>query len=338
MSYFDFSLFMLLRNSATNHSLKLVFGMLSLACFSVLHSCAKDGFFEYVISDEIVDSIYVEPAPDVDLAGRWNKVNEFAPLGFSHQSAAAYGDYAFFVTKGRSKIHMYNLRKKSSLFVLKLKGVDSKIYHCNQCSFGIDKFDSSDPFPLLYISQNAKSDKRCFLEVYRILPVFDEELNDYSSFSISLVQTVFFPAMSSENSLGNVNCAIDTDECVMYTYSRNNDSQDDNYGQCKITKFNIPDFREMNVYLEDESILSSFFVDCEAFNMQGGFVKNNVLYIGQGYLIAGYIILNIIDLKEQEILQRIDLQKCSVSWEPEGCFFYDGSVMISHTSAISTVE
>lgn len=317
--------------------IKQITAFFIIVCLSVLHSCAKEPSLYCDLSVEVKDTISVDPVPFNNLASGKIIVKKYAPLSFSHQSAASYGDYVFFVTRGRSSICLYNLKKKTSLYVLKMKGLGQMTYHCNQSSFGIERFDPSDPFPLLYISQNAKADKRCFLEVFRILPIYDEELEDYSSFSVDLVQTIFFPAMSADNSLGNVNCAIDTDKCVMYTYSRNNNPEDDNYGQCKVSKFHIPIVQEGNVYLEDDDILTSFFVDCKAFNMQGGFIKDDTLFVGQGSFSVGYIFLNIIDLKGEKLIRRIDLKK-NVSWEPEGCFFYDGSVMISHTAAISTIE
>jgi len=328
----------MLFRSVTPVFLKQIIVLLVIVCFSVLHSCAKETPLYYDLNGEVIDTISVESVPFDNIASGKITVSKFASLDFSHQSAAAYGDYAFFVSNGRSSICLYNLRKKCSLYVLKMKGLDKMIYHCNQCSFGVDRYDSSDPFPLLYISQNAKADKKCFLEVYRILPVFDADLNDYISFSVDLVQTIFYPAMTSDNSLGNVNGAIDTDHCLLYTYSRNNESLDDNYGQCKVSRFNLPIIQENVVYLEDDDIIASFFVDCKAFNMQGGFVKDDTLYIGQGSLSVGYILFNIIDLKEQKLIRQIDLQKYYVAWEPEGCFLYDDRVMISHTTAISSIE
>ena len=266
------------------------------------------------------------------------RISQYAPLGLKHQSAAAYGDYAFFVTNRRSQISLYNLSKKKFICRLPLKGAKTDVYHCNQSSFGVKKYASSDPFPLLYISQRAEEDNRCFIEVYRILPEFDEVISDYSSFTIEQVQTIYLPAMSYENSLGNANCVIDNSECVMYTYSRNNNSAEKNYGECKITKFDIPDIYNEIVILEDSDIVSSFMIDCPALNMQGGCINDSYLYIGQGYPGVGYIYLNIVDLITQTLIQRHDLKSYGVNWEPEGCFFYDGSVMLAHTLAICRID
>ena len=63
--------------------------------------------------------------------------------------------------------------------------------------------------------------------------------------------------------------------------------------------------------------------------MQGGSIHNGLLYIGQGYKSAGYIFLNIVDLKKRRLKERIDLLDHGISWEPEGCFIYDGNLMIA---------
>lgn len=265
-------------------------------------------------------------------------IKKYASLGFSHQSAAAYGDYAFFVTNGRSKILLYNLSTKSSLFTLGLKSVSGTTYHCNQSTFGVEKYEENDYFPLLYVSQRAKSDGRCFIEAYRIFPLYNEEVTEYESFYVELVQTIYLPKLTQENSLGNANCVIDVSSRTMYTYSRNNNTQDDNYGKCKISQFAIPDVHSNTVLLQDDDILSSFMIDASAVNMQGGCIKDGILYIGQGYSSAGYIYLNIVDLERQELVRRIDLQANKVNWEPEGCFFYDGSVMLAYTGAIYRID
>lgn len=308
----------------------------SLALFV---SCQKDDFVSLDLIPEEIEDLSVTYTP----YGNWETtdriiIKQFSPLNFLHQSAAAYGDYALFVTGGRSRICLYNLKTKEVLYTLDQKGVSSSTYHCNQSTFGIEKYAQDDPFPLLYISQRAKSDKRCFIEVYRIAPEFNVKTSDYDSFSIEKVQTILLPKMSYDNSLGNANCVIDSSNGLMYTYSRNNNSTEDNYGQCKITCFSIPMINEKTVVLEDSDILSSFMTDIQAINMQGGCIKDGILYIGQGSAAAGYIYLNIIDLQKELLVRRFNLRDYKINWEPEGCFFYNGSVMLAHSSAICRID
>ena len=317
----------------------LVFLLSSLV--GAMSSCAPaEDPFSLLETDQspVVDTVSIVMEP----YNEWKpeesvKIREFGPLSFYHQSAAAYKDYAIFVRGGRSVMCLYSLKKKEVLYMLNLKGVSSNVYHCNQSSFGFEKYDPSDFFPLLYVSQRANLSGRCFIEVFRIRPEYNEEGTEFASFGVELVQIIYLPRMSQENSLGNANCTIDTSRKVMYVYSRNNNTDDDNYGLCKITEFAVPDVHQKQVVLEDSDILSSFMLDISAANMQGGCVKNGMLYIGQGVYSAGYIFLNVIDLEKQELVVRLDLIEEGVKWEPEGCFFYDGSVMLAHTGAICRV-
>lgn len=311
-------------------------------------SCTEDDDYVSVITGEDEsrgDSAQIDSGAPKDSTSTedikcFAGVSLYANNSKGNQSSASYGDYLVLVPKSRGYLHLYNLRTKKLLYSLKMtantekdyKGVD--LYHCNQTTFGPDFYEPNDPFPLLYISQRAREDRRCILEVYRLLPIRWDEEGDYSSMGAQLVQTIYFPAMTAENSLGNVNCAIDIKNRLMYTYSRNNVKADTNYRECKVSCFEIPDFRKDVVYLDDDDIKSSFMLGCSALNMQGGCVKDGRLYIGQGYKSAGYIYLNVVDLKSEKLLERIDMLAKGVEWEPEGCFLYNGNIMMSTGSNI----
>lgn len=288
-------------------------------------ACSKDEMLEDAMERNLQISI---------------KVTLYADNSKANQSAASYGDYLILIPQSRGTIHLYNLRTKTLLYSLKMKAgtgrdmLGSDLYHCNQATFGVDFYDANDPFPLLYISQRAREDRRCFVEVYRIVPKKKVNDVDYTSMEAQLVQTVFFPKMTYENSLGNVNCVIDAETKKMYTYSRNNDKGQDNTGICKISCFSIPDIHRDTVMLEDRDIFDSYMLECSAINMQGGSIKNDLLYIGQGYRGAGYIYLNIVDLNNRKLVERVDLLGRGILWEPEGCFLYNGNVMIAEGTNI----
>lgn len=286
-------------------------------------------------------SVIVRPADDpklepVDLEGRITIV-PYSELNYEHQSAALYGNYVLFVKGGRMAMRLFDMERNTKIYTLAMQRENAGIYHCNQSSFGTQRYDPTDFFPLLYISQRVRSEDRCFTEVFRIVPLFNADSTAILSFRTELVQEIFFPPMSKENSLGNVNCVIDTQTGKMYTYSRNNNSNDGNYGQCKITRFDIPDIHQREVFLEDADIQSSFMIEAKATNMQGGCIVNNRLYIGQGYPAAKSVYLNVVDLQEERLVKRYDLLARGVDWEPEGCFYYDGSVMLAHTGAICRI-
>lgn len=312
----------------------------------IAYSCSKDVYWVFddleYLEEHVVDTVPFFPPPPREYRD-WESdsiisLRQYGPLRFSHQSAAAYNDYAVFVADGRSKMCLYNLKEKKIIYTLDLNGVKGSVYHCNQSSFGFEKYEPNDFFPLLYVSQRAKTDGRCFVEVYRLYPLYNEDVSEFDSFYVELVQTIYLPKLSYDNCLGNANCVIDGSTRTMFTYSRNNDSQADNYGRCVISRFAVPDIHQKTVILNDEAILSSFTIDADALNMQGGCIQDGMLYIGQGYLSVGYIYLNIIDLEKEKLVRRIDLPEYRFVWEPEGCFFYDGSVMLAHIAAIWRID
>lgn len=287
-------------------------------------------------------AIFVKPEDDpklepVDLDGKVT-VTQYAELVYGHQSAAVYGDYAIFVKVGRQSMRLFDMARKTKVTTINLKKEDSNQYHSNQSSFGAEKYEPGDYFPLLYISQRSRSEGRCFTEVFRVIPLFNADSTALLTFRVELVQEIFFPPMSQENSLGNVNCVMDPDGRWMYTYSRNNNAEDRNYLQCKISRFAVPDVHQREVVLEDSDIESSFMIDAKASNMQGGCIVDGRLYIAQGYPAKQYVYLNVVDLREKRLVKRYDLLANGVDWEPEGCFYYDGNVMLAHTYAICRIE
>ncbi len=303
------------------------FNLLSTILLCVLFSaCARD-----VIEIDIIES---------DKQGDGFSIDLFSSNLFPHQSAAVFGDYCIFVTNKRSSFYLYSLSNRKVLHKLEMiprSGSDFMgydLYHCNQASFGVDFYNEQDLFPLLYISQRARNDRRCFIEVFRIEPNKSDEGEDFTSMIISLVQTIYLPVMSETNSLGNVNCVVDRETRKMYMYSRNNDINDFNYGCCKISCMDIPDAHKEEVVLSDSDILDSFMLGCSAINMQGGCILNGNLYIGQGYEKAGYIYMNVINLKKRQLECQVDLLARGVRWEPEGCFSYKNKVMVSTASSI----
>ena len=170
------------------------------------------------------------------------------------------------------------------------------------------------------------------MEVYRLLPQWNESLLEYESLEAELVQMIYFPVLTDNNSLGRCNCVIDSSKERMYTYSYNvanpyNSASPDGR-LCRISSFKIPDYRKQDVYLEDRDILDSFSANYDATNSQGGVILNGKLFVAQGYASFG-IYLNIFDLEKMKQLSRIDLLASGITWEPEGCFVYNDNLMIS---------
>ncbi len=269
----------------------------------------------------------------------------YANNGYSHQSSAAYGKYLFMVTDKLAKIYMYNLETKRNVAICSMTPhtetvsatSSTVLYHCNQTTFGTFKYDEDDPFPLMYISQRAPSSTgRCFVTVFRLLPVLNAAGTEYTKLTMEQVQTIYLPKSTYNNALGNANFTIDPQTGCCYTYSRNNTTTANNYLNCRITKFPSIDLSETEVYLENEDIIDSYEIftldgktNISAMNMQGGFIWDNKLYIAQGYPSCNFIYLRVVDLNTRKLVNDIDLLGDGFPIEPEGFFKFGDFMMMS---------
>jgi len=265
-------------------------------------------------------------------------LSSYMSAGKTHQSGTVWGDYFFMISDTMTSIYVYNLSTKTLLYTWSGSALDSA-HHCNQCTFGIEYYDASDPFPLLYVSvNNALSGTyagRCSQEVYRISGTWDSTANEYTAFTFTKVQTIWLPDMTAENALGNANMAIDRRRQLMVFYSRNNISTDSNYQICRITEMEIPHFRNTSnnvvetVILDKKDILTSYEIPTTATYMQGGVIQDGKLYIAKGYANVNVIALYVVDLYGKALVASIDLLGNGYTWEPEGVFIYDGKLMTS---------
>ena len=269
----------------------------------------------------------------------------YSDNSYSHQSSAAYGKYLFLVKDKLATVYMYNLQTKRVVAICNMTAHNetvsasssSVLYHCNQSTFGTFKYDESDPFPLLYISQRAPSSTgRCFVTVFRLLPTMNSAGTEYNILKMEQVQTIYLPKSTFSNAMGNANFTIDPQTGYCYTYSRNNTTSASNYLNCRISKFAPVKLSAEEVYLNDADILDSYEIfelnstkNISAMNMQGGFIWNNKLYISQGYPSCNFIYLRIVDLKNRKLINDIDLLGDGFPIEPEGFFRYGNDIMMS---------
>ena len=115
------------------------------------------------------------------------------PVG---NSAAVYNGYMFVVADKLASVTLYDMRQNKQLAVCNLEpreDVDdsqSTVYSCAYASFGTLKYSTYDEFPLLYVSQRAKTGGKCFVTVLRVVPVMNANLTSCTSFSVQQVQTI----------------------------------------------------------------------------------------------------------------------------------------------------
>lgn len=255
------------------------------------------------------------------------------------QSAAVYADYAFLVKDRLSSIAVFSMKENKVIKVIslsshnELNANNGVIYHCNQSTFGSQRYQNDDYFPLLYVSQRNNFDKRCFVNVLRIEPEFSDQ-GTITSFSVSEVQTIYLPVMNRDNALGNANLVFDPTYNRFIAYSRNNNPTDNNYQKCRISYLPIPDKSIKEVYYEDSDILDSYEIASSALNMQGATLYNGDLFIGQGYQSIGYINVLRVSLEKRKLIENVDLLLRGFTLEPEGFFCYDNKIMFTASSKI----
>ena len=271
-----------------------------------------------------------------------NTYELYASNSIRHQSAANYGRYLFLVKHAMASITLYDLEEKRTIYTLRLtprkEKKEKSISHCNQSCFGIERYDSLDKFPILYINQHVLNKKYgALMDAIRIVPFMDDA-GRVDSFRIEEVQQIFFPKATDENSLGTPNAVIDTEKGYMYTYSRNNGREATNFLEAVVSKFKIPALRDKEgnirrkVVLTDDDILDSFNCGFNLLHAQGGFFRNGRIYIGQGYPSKkkeyNYVYFRVIDLKKRKLIKTVDMLQIGFKKEPEGCWFYKGHAMI----------
>lgn len=267
------------------------------------------------------------------------EVMQYAATGISiPQSAALYGKYLFCVTEFTAIIYLYDIETKVMLYTLTTGIERETTNHSNQSCFGTVKYDANDMFPLLYISHARNSNGRGIIDAYRILPVLTD--GEISSFTVTRVQRILLPVMTTANGLGYPNAAIDPDNNAMWIYSRNTNSGESTSGLATFTRFNTPAITSSEVTLEESDIKDSFMEKWQIYNNQGAFIHKGKLYMSRGIGNASsHNEVNVIDLYNKRCrVSRIDMYDVR-AFEPEGCFYYDGKIaMISSGGAIFKID
>lgn len=262
---------------------------------------------------------------------------------YANQSAACYGKYLFLISDKLSQVTLYDLEEKRIICKSKqternLLNGKTVVYHCNQSCFGKERYRKKDIFPLLYISQRAKSNKTGgFISVMRVLPVWNE-WSQITSVKLEEVQNIIFPAMDDWNCLGNPNAVVDTKRGYMYVYSRNLNSKAKNFNKGRVTKFKLPKFCkrgkiQTEVCLTMDDVKDSFDTGCSLNSAQAGIYLNGKIYLTMGYPTKikhlNFIKFREIDLRKRKCTHTVDMMANGFRWEPEGMWLYDNQIMVS---------
>ena len=252
--------------------------------------------------------------------------------GGGQQGAALYGDYLFHATVN-GETHIYNMKEKKHITTLKL----GTMGHADTMSFGRQKVDESDDFPVLYVSgsQSNTIGKGGDIYVYRIQRTSDETGEE--KWQGSLIQHIVTPDVAIVGSFPDV--VIDTDKKIMWIMGwlspNGYDTKEGaNCTNC-FSKYNIPDIRDgkldkNGVYqlsLSDEERLSYFLVyDIHAIT-QGICYYNGKIICPYGMPSRPFKGIDVVDIEKEKITQNVNLKGASI-YEAEAAVMYEKNLYI----------
>ena len=232
------------------------------------------------------------------------------------QGASVAEGVLFQLHDGNKPIVMYNLADGSFLGEIAVEPL--KTWHNNTASFSNVRYEASDPYPLLYASQeNVKEHKAV---VYRLKKGRDGNV------SASVVQTIVFPE-PVEMGLYYPNLALDLDAGFLYLtgFSRESWKDPDHGNAVQILRFRLPSPTEGKVVeLSTKDIQARFCTDFKLAT-QGATVYGGKLY--QVFGLPGNSCLVVVDLETGKEVLRAGLG--GVPGEPEGLGISDGHLILS---------
>jgi len=229
----------------------------------------------------------------------------------SVQGFAVFGDYLFQCHDKMASVVVFKLSTGQSIQTISLTANNNN--HANSASFGSQYYNSSDPFPCLYVSSEDESK----VYVYRIT-------GTEGSFSMTLVQTLSYSV--SPYYYPNMHIDADNNRGVVECYTGSNwQSATNNEMVCMC--FELPAPTAGNTTLTSPYNEYHFpFV----YSTQGGFARYGKLYIAFGNTSAGLNIggILVIDYIYHNIDTFIDL-KAVGNLEPEGVGIYGNNLVIT---------
>ena len=231
------------------------------------------------------------------------------------QGAAAYGGILFQFHNAHPVVDVIDLPNKRKLQEIALTAVSN--HHCNNANFGTTRYAASDPFPLLYVSQEQGQ----AILAYRVTV-------DSGIYGLTLVQTLALPTSASMG-LYYPNCIIDGqgDYLWLSGYSVYSWQSADNGNILRYIKLPLPSLSQGNVTLSLANTLQEFHLPF-TYATQGAIYHQGKIY--QAYGINNNTnLIRIINPLTGEVEQELHPCLRGMDEEPEGCFIYDGKPMIT---------
>ena len=128
------------------------------------------------------------------------------------------------------------------------------VNHSNVCSFGVEKFDKSDPMPVIYVSQCHRkpyNGRKDVLFVERIKPGFQGS---------ELVQTIHFDDVDGLFGYA-LQWVVDRQNKVLYGFGNTTKDKDLEGNRHRIIKFRLPKISEGDVVFGKDDIIETYTVE-----------------------------------------------------------------------------
>lgn len=208
----------------------------------------------------------------------------------STQGFAIYGRYGFSV-HDKGECVVIDLKRKRFISKFTLEGNTG---HCNNASFGVERYSEESPFPLLYVTE-CRGERACYV-------------NDVTLTGSRMVQKICY---DGKDATGPADWAVDRVNRLIYFYCTVNNIR-------TLKWFSLPRLTDSDargeVHLTDEDALGS--VTAGDITIPQG----SLIHRGRAYLPDGIpprpTRLHVTDIKSGTSLTTIDLSHTGL--EPEG--------------------
>lgn len=208
----------------------------------------------------------------------------------STQGFAIYGRYGFSV-HDKGECVVIDLKRKRFISKFTLKGNTG---HCNNASFGVERYSEESPFPLLYVTE-CRGDRVCYV-------------NDVTLTGSRMVQKICY---DGKDATGPADWAVDSANRLIYFYCTVNNIR-------TLKWFALPRLADSDargeIHLTDEDALGS--VTAGDITIPQG----SLIHRGRAYLPDGIpprpTRLHVTDIESGASLTTIDLSHTGL--EPEG--------------------
>ena len=220
----------------------------------------------------------------------------------STQGFAIYGRYGFSMhDKGQCVI--IDLKQKRFINTFTIEGNTG---HCNNASFGVERYSKQSQFPLLYVTE-CRGERACYV-------------NDISLEGAQMVQKIFY---DGEDITGPADWAVDRRKKLIYLYCT--------IGKVRTLKwFALPRLSDSDahgeVHLKAEDTIGSVALG-DISIPQGSHIHRKRAYLPAG-IPPRPTSLHITDLKSGEEIMLMDLSHTGL--EPEGVATRRGWLYLSY--------